>query len=108
MAACATRRTCILTGDDIHIGAWRVNDGTNNVTIRGFVMTNFATPSTWPMGVVQARAGGLIETLHTEHGLVEKAANGILCSAKLEAIADEVGVPLLTTRREGRMRRAGA
>src|SRR2546421_6847409 len=50
------------------------------------------------------RAGGLIETLHTEHGLVEKAANGILCSAKLEAIADDVGVPLLTTRREGRKR----
>lgn len=50
------------------------------------------------------RAGGLIETLHTEHGLVEKAANGILCSAKLEAIAADVGVPLLTTRREGRQR----
>jgi oxygen-dependent protoporphyrinogen oxidase len=50
------------------------------------------------------RAGGLIETLHTEHGLVEKAANGILCSAKLEAVAAEVGVPLLTTRREGRKR----
>jgi oxygen-dependent protoporphyrinogen oxidase len=50
------------------------------------------------------RAGGLIETLRTEHGLVEKAANGILCSAKLEAIAADVGVPLLTTRREGRKR----
>ena len=50
------------------------------------------------------RAGGLIETLHGEHGLVEKAANGILCSAKLEAIAADVGVPLLTTRREGRKR----
>ncbi len=50
------------------------------------------------------RAGGLIETIHTEHGLVEKAANGILSSAKLEAIAADVGVPLLTTRREGRKR----
>jgi protoporphyrinogen/coproporphyrinogen III oxidase len=50
------------------------------------------------------RAGGLIETIQTEHGLVEKAANGILSSAKLEAIADDVGVPLLTTRREGRKR----
>jgi len=50
------------------------------------------------------RAGGLIETLQTEHGLVEKAANGILSSARLEAIAADVGVPLLTTRREGRKR----
>ena len=50
------------------------------------------------------RAGGLIETMRTEHGIVEKAANGILCSAKLEAIAADVGVPLLTTRREGRKR----
>src|ERR1041384_7082367 len=50
------------------------------------------------------RAGGLIETLQTEHGLVEKAANGILSSAKLEAIAADVGIPLLTTRREGRKR----
>ncbi|HXI25788.1 MAG TPA: FAD-dependent oxidoreductase [Pyrinomonadaceae bacterium] len=50
------------------------------------------------------RAGGLIETIQSEHGIVEKAANGILSSAKLEAIATEVGVPLLTTRREGRKR----
>jgi oxygen-dependent protoporphyrinogen oxidase len=50
------------------------------------------------------RAGGLIETIQSEHGIVEKAANGILSSAKLEAIAADVGVPLLTTRREGRKR----
>ena len=50
------------------------------------------------------RAGGLIETIQTEHGIVEKAANGILTSAKLEAIAEDIGVPLLTTRREGRKR----
>ena len=50
------------------------------------------------------RAGGLIETIQTEHGMVEKAANGILSSAKLEAIAADVGVPLLTTRRAGRKR----
>ena len=50
------------------------------------------------------RAGGLIETIQTEHGIVEKAANGILSSAKLEAIAADVGVPLLTTRREARKR----
>ncbi len=50
------------------------------------------------------RAGGLIETIQTEHGIVEKAANGILSSAKLEAIAADVGVPLQTTRREARKR----
>ena len=50
------------------------------------------------------RVGGLIETIQTEHGMVEKAANGILSSAKLEAIAADLGVPLLTTRREGRKR----
>ena len=50
------------------------------------------------------RAGGLIETTQTEHGLVEKAANGILNSAKLEAIAADIGVPLQSTRREGRQR----
>src|ERR1041384_119564 len=50
------------------------------------------------------RVGVLIETIQTEHGMVEKAANGILSSAKLETIAADVGVPLLTTRREGRRR----
>lgn len=50
------------------------------------------------------RAGGLIETIQTEHGIVEKAANGILSSAKLEAIAADVGVALLTARKEGRKR----
>ena len=51
-----------------------------------------------------SRAGGLIETIQTEHGLIEKAANGILNSAKLEAIAADIGVPLQSTRREGRKR----
>ena len=51
-----------------------------------------------------SRSGGLIETIQTEHGLVEKAANGILNSARLEAIAAEIGVPLQATRREGRKR----
>src|SRR5438132_14165499 len=50
------------------------------------------------------RAGGLIGAVQTEYGIVEKAANGILCSAQLEAIAKDVGVPLLTTRREGHKR----
>ncbi len=50
------------------------------------------------------RAGGLIRTIHTEHGLVETAANGILNSARVEAMCADIGVPLLSTRREGRKR----
>ncbi len=51
-----------------------------------------------------SRPGGLIQTVHTEHGIVETAANGILNSAKLESMAAEIGVPLQPTRREGRKR----
>jgi oxygen-dependent protoporphyrinogen oxidase len=50
------------------------------------------------------RAGGLIRTIRTEHGLVETAANGLLSSARLEAMCADIGVPLITTRREGRRR----
>ena len=51
-----------------------------------------------------ARAGGLIRTTRTEHGLVETAANGILNSARVEAMAADIGVPLLPTRADGRKR----
>ena len=51
-----------------------------------------------------ARAGGLIRTTRTEHGLVETAANGILNSARLEAMCADIGVPLLPTRSEARKR----
>jgi oxygen-dependent protoporphyrinogen oxidase len=50
------------------------------------------------------RAGGLIRTIRTEHGLVETAANGLLNSARVEAMCADIGVPLLSTRREGRRR----
>ncbi|HKP38857.1 MAG TPA: FAD-dependent oxidoreductase [Pyrinomonadaceae bacterium] len=50
------------------------------------------------------RAGGLIQTIRTEHGLVETAANGLLNSARLEAMCADIGVPLLPTRSEGRRR----
>ena len=50
------------------------------------------------------RPGGLIKTIRTEHGLVETAANGLLSSARAEAMCADIGVPLLTTRREGRKR----
>ncbi|HXT65005.1 MAG TPA: FAD-dependent oxidoreductase [Pyrinomonadaceae bacterium] len=51
-----------------------------------------------------SRAGGLIQTIHTKHGLVETAANGILNSARLEAMCADIGVPLLSTRRDARKR----
>lgn len=51
-----------------------------------------------------ARAGGLIRTTRTEHGLVETAANGLLNSARLEVMSDDIGVPLLPTRPHGRKR----
>ena len=50
------------------------------------------------------RPGGLICTIRTEQGLVETAANGLLSSARLEAMCDDIGVPLVTTRREARRR----
>src|SRR5947207_12717797 len=50
------------------------------------------------------RAGGLIHTIRSAHGLVETAANGLLNSARLEAMCTDIGVPLLPTRRDGRRR----
>src|SRR6266849_5538992 len=51
-----------------------------------------------------SRVGGLIRTMRTPHGLVEAAANGVLNSARLEALCADIGVPLLATRRDGRKR----
>jgi oxygen-dependent protoporphyrinogen oxidase len=50
------------------------------------------------------RAGGLIRTYRTPHGLVETAANGLLNSSRLEAMCVDLGVPLIPTRKEGRKR----
>ena len=50
------------------------------------------------------RAGGLIRTIRTPHGLVETAANGLLNSTRLEAMCADLEVPLLPTRKEGRRR----
>lgn len=50
------------------------------------------------------RAGGLIKTIRTPHGLVETAANGLLNSVRLEAMCADLGVPLIPTRKEGRKR----
>ena len=51
-----------------------------------------------------SRAGGMLQTIRTEHGLVETAANGIRNSARLEALCADIGVPLQGTRREARAR----
>ena len=51
-----------------------------------------------------SRSGGLIKTIRTPYGLVETAANGLLNSARLEALCADIGVPLLATRRDGRKR----
>lgn len=51
-----------------------------------------------------SRAGGLIRTTRTTHGLVETAANGILNSARVEAMCADIGVPLLPTRKDARKR----
>lgn len=50
------------------------------------------------------RAGGLIRTIRTPHGLVETAANGLLNSARLEAMCAAIGVTLLPARRAARKR----
>jgi protoporphyrinogen/coproporphyrinogen III oxidase len=52
----------------------------------------------------KSRAGGLIGTIRTEHGLVETAANGILNSARVELMCADIGVPLIPTRRDARKR----
>jgi protoporphyrinogen/coproporphyrinogen III oxidase len=50
------------------------------------------------------RAGGLIRSIRTEHGLIETAANGILNSARLEQMCAEIGVPMVHPQRDGRRR----
>jgi protoporphyrinogen/coproporphyrinogen III oxidase len=48
--------------------------------------------------------GGMLRTIHTKHGLVETAANGIRNSARLEAMCADIRVPLQGTRRQSRAR----
>jgi oxygen-dependent protoporphyrinogen oxidase len=52
----------------------------------------------------QDRLGGLLGTLKTEQGPVELAASGIRSSARLEALCEDLRLPLLTTRKESRKR----
>lgn len=52
----------------------------------------------------QSQTGGLIATIETENGKVETAANGLLNSAELEALCDDLGVELISTLSESRKR----
>lgn len=72
----------------------------------GLVTAYFLTKAGHEVSIVEksSRAGGLINSIRTEHGLVETAANGLLNSVRLETMAQDIGVPLLATRREARKR----
>jgi oxygen-dependent protoporphyrinogen oxidase len=52
----------------------------------------------------QHQLGGLIGTLRTAQGPVELAASGIRSSARVESLCADLGVPLLTTKKESRAR----
>jgi parallel beta-helix repeat protein len=60
-AICTTRRACTITGNNTSVIAFRVDHGSNNTRVQGFVMKDSATPGNWPMGCMQARDGGVIE-----------------------------------------------
>lgn len=52
----------------------------------------------------QARPGGMLQTTQTPLGLVESAANGILCSSSLEEMAKDAGIQLMASGKESRNR----
>jgi oxygen-dependent protoporphyrinogen oxidase len=72
----------------------------------GLATAYFLTKHGFKVRIIEKsdRAGGLIRTIRTEHGLVETAANGLLSSARLEAMCADIGVPLVPTRREAHRR----
>jgi oxygen-dependent protoporphyrinogen oxidase len=72
----------------------------------GLVTAYFLTQQGCKVEVCEksSRAGGLIKTMRTQHGLVETAANGLLNSARLEKVCADIGVPLAPTRPDGRKR----
>src|SRR5258706_4240100 len=72
----------------------------------GLVTAYYLVKEGFTVRVVErkSRPGGLIQTIRTEHGPVETAANGIRNSARLEAMCADIRVPLAATRREARAR----
>src|SRR6267378_3862957 len=72
----------------------------------GLVTAYYLVKEGFKVQVVErnSRTGGLIQTIQTEHGPVETAANGIRNSVRLEAMCADIRVPLEATRREARAR----
>jgi oxygen-dependent protoporphyrinogen oxidase len=72
----------------------------------GLVTAYYLVKEGFKVQVVErnSRPGGLIQTIQTEQGPVETAANGIRNSARLEEMCSDIGVPLQATRREARAR----
>ncbi|MFL6257828.1 MAG: protoporphyrinogen oxidase [Pyrinomonadaceae bacterium] len=52
----------------------------------------------------QANAGGLIQTVHTEYGIAERAAHSLLASGPVVEFCRELGVELAEVRRDSRAR----
>lgn len=52
----------------------------------------------------QSRAGGLIQTVRTEHGMAERAAHSLLTTDAVVELCGELGVELEEVRREARAR----
>jgi oxygen-dependent protoporphyrinogen oxidase len=74
--------------------------------ISGLSTAYYLTKAGVPVRVVeqQARAGGLLGTHRTPHGLVETAANGLLNSARLEAMCADINVTLQALQPQARAR----
>ncbi|HEX7174194.1 MAG TPA: FAD-dependent oxidoreductase, partial [Pyrinomonadaceae bacterium] len=52
----------------------------------------------------QGRAGGLIQTVHTEHGMAERAAHSLLASPAVVEFCRELGIELAEVRPDSRAR----
>ncbi len=72
----------------------------------GLMTAYFLVKAGLPVRVLErsARVGGLLGTQRTPHGLVEKAANGLLNSALLESVCADLGVTLQAPLRQSRAR----
>ncbi len=74
--------------------------------ISGLTTAYFLFKSGIPVRIIekQSRVGGLLGTRRTEHGLVETAANGLINSARLEALCADIGVTLQPLQPQSRAR----
>ncbi|MDX2041710.1 MAG: FAD-dependent oxidoreductase [Acidobacteriota bacterium] len=72
----------------------------------GLTTAYFLNKAGLPVRIVekQSRVGGLLGTHRTEFGLVETAANGLINSARLEAMCADIGVKLQAPKPAGRAR----